>query len=64
MSRRRVDNSIFRKKVLREQTAKRLEEWRSLSPVEQLQALDNRLGAGVGATKQRARLSKLIGSDG
>lgn len=33
--------------------------WRALSATEQLAALDRRLGVGVGATKQRARLAPL-----
>jgi len=33
--------------------------WRALSATEQLAALDRRLGVGVGAKKQRARLAPL-----
>lgn len=40
--------------------AKRLASWQALSPIEQLRALDDRLGPGVGAYKQRKRLQKLI----
>jgi hypothetical protein len=34
----------------------RLEYWRGLSPTAQLADLDRRLGVGVGAVRQRARL--------
>lgn len=37
-------------------SAERLEEWQKRSPKEQLELLDVRLGNGVGAKKQRARL--------
>jgi len=40
---------------------KRQATWAALSPKEQLADLDRRLGAGVGAVKQRARLAKKIG---
>jgi len=36
------------------------EEWAKLTPVQQLAALDKRLGAGEGAKKQRALLAVLI----
>lgn len=39
----------------------RQEEWEKLSPQQQLAELDRRLGKGVGAKKQRARLAKAIG---
>lgn len=35
-------------------------EWRGLSPKDQLQALDSRLGKGVGAVKQRKRIQALL----
>lgn len=38
----------------------RNEEWRSMTPLEQLKDLDNRLGKGLGATRQRAKLGKAI----
>lgn len=34
-------------------------EWRKLTPAQQLADLDARLGVGVGATRQRAKLLKL-----
>ena len=60
MAHRKVDRSHMRRKVLREQTAERTEIWRKLTPQQQLDALDARLGKGVGAVKQRARLIKMI----
>lgn len=44
----------------REEGLKRDAEWASLTPVEQLRDLDRRLGTGLGATRQRARLNALI----
>lgn len=44
----------------REIGEKRNEKWRQLSPQKQLAELDSRLGKGVGAVKQRAKLQKLI----
>lgn len=38
----------------------RAQTWAALSPAKQLAALDARLGKGVGAQKQRARLQALI----
>ena len=35
-------------------------EWQKLSPVQQLTNLDERLGKGLGAAKQRAKLARLI----
>jgi len=45
------------KDVLKREAKERDEYWRKLSPVQQLADLDKRLGLGVGAVKQRARLS-------
>lgn len=42
----------------REDAVKRQEIRNSLSPREQLARLDTRLGKGVGATKERARLER------
>jgi hypothetical protein len=52
----RPDHADFKKK----EAAERQTEWSKLSPVRQLDALDVRLGKGVGAKKQRERLSQLI----
>jgi hypothetical protein len=40
----------------------RQKEWQTLSPKEQLKALDKRLGKGKGAAKQRARLAEKLTS--
>jgi hypothetical protein len=38
----------------------RAKVWGALSPNEQLKVLDDRLGTGKGAKRQRARLAKLL----
>jgi hypothetical protein len=38
----------------------RQKDWESLTPTQQLKAIDLRLGKNVGATKQRARIQKLV----
>lgn len=38
----------------------RLAEWQTLTPMEQMRDLDRRLGVGVGAKRQRAKLSLRI----
>lgn len=35
-------------------------DWRTKSPTEQLAALDRRLGKGIGAKRQRAKLAKAL----
>ena len=52
----RPDKAVAR----RELEAERLEWWRSLTPAKQLSELDRRLGKGVGAQRQRARLQSLL----
>jgi hypothetical protein len=50
-----------RRKAKRRATAEeRQEAWEALTPQQQLVALDNRLGKGVGAKKQRARIQERI----
>jgi len=44
----------------RSEAAERDKAWRRLSPADQLASLNARLGKDIGATKQRARLQKLI----
>lgn len=44
----------------RQEAAERQESWSKLSPRQQLEALDRRLGKCTGAAKQRARLALLI----
>ena len=46
----------------RAEANERQEAWSKLSPTQQLEALDRRLGKGVGAAKQRARIQDLIDS--
>lgn len=49
------------RKVIRKQAAdERAEHWNALSPAKQLSELDRRLGVGIGATRQRARLSAAL----
>lgn len=43
-----------------QEAVERNEAWTKLSPQQQLERLDLRLGKGVGATKQRTRLQRLI----
>ena len=40
------------------ESQERQEQWESLTPLQQLDSLDERLGRGVGAVKQRARILK------
>lgn len=50
-----------RRKQRQEQADRANKQWRSLSPQDQLAALDERLGGvGIGAVKQRARIQAKI----
>lgn len=51
-----------RTEIRRKEARERLEEWQNKTPQQQLNALDNRLGKGLGAAKQRTRLTKKLGS--
>ena len=42
----------------RAEAQERQEQWENLTPGQQLDSLDERLGRGVGAVKQRARILK------
>lgn len=44
------------RKIKQEEASKRAKDWASLTPKQQLEALDLRLGKGMGAKKQRAKL--------
>jgi len=48
------------KQMKREQVAKLAAQRAKLTPAKQLKELDTRLGKGVGAVKERARLAKQI----
>lgn len=50
------------KELRRKEALERQQRWESLTPAQQLEELDKRLGKGVGAKKQRARLERLIKS--
>ena len=54
------EDLLYRKEKRVEEGQERLEYWRGLSPDQQLAQLDKRLGEGVGAVKQRARLTAII----
>lgn len=54
MSKKRLD----RRGVRRIEAEGRLEEYTKLTPAQQIALLDARLGKGVGAEKQRARIAK------
>lgn len=51
------------KQQKRTEAVERDTAWRKLSPVQQLADLDRRLGKGVGAVKQRARLQEKANVD-
>lgn len=50
----------YRKEFLREEAEKRQEARNAREPEQQLALLDSRLGAGIGARKERARLQAMI----
>lgn len=47
----------------RAQANARVEAWRSLSPQQKLKTLDNRLGKGLGAVRQRERIAQELQND-
>ena len=53
-------NRYARKEQARIDDANRVSAWRALSPAQQLASLDGRLGVGIGATRQRAKLAKVL----
>ena len=53
---RRPDKTKFR----REEAKERQEAWNALSPAQKIARLDAKLGAGVGAEDQRARLQEQL----
>jgi len=60
MGQRRINRGRERRDELRARSAERTEIRNKLTPQQQLRALDYRLGKGVGAVKERARLEALI----
>lgn len=55
-----MKNRLDLKEQRRREALARNEEWQKLSPEEQLKELNQRLGVGIGAQKQRARLNKIL----
>jgi hypothetical protein len=53
-------NFTGRTEVRRAEAVQRAEDRATRTPQEQLRILDRRLGAGVGAQKERLKLNKLI----
>lgn len=49
-----------KKSIRRDEANKRAEQRSQLTPQQQLDVLDKRLGVGVGAKKEREKLNKLI----
>lgn len=54
------DYGQARKKRQQLERESRFKKWQSLTPSQQLADLDRRLGKGVGAGKQRARIAEAI----
>lgn len=52
--------SAARRETKRENAEARQRQRDELTPEEQIKILDDRLGVGQGATKERARLAKLM----
>lgn len=48
------------KEQKRKECEARVEKWRLLSPQEKLNVIDQRLGVGIGAKKERAKLAELL----
>lgn len=52
---------VTRRKLEKQEQAKRIQEaYDALSPQDKLQRLDAKLGIGVGAKRQRAKLQALV----
>lgn len=57
---RRINRNAARMETLRKAAKEAEEKWQALSPAEQLKVLDQRLGAGQGAARQRAKIAKAM----
>ena len=51
---------LERKRILHRESEERKVYWDKLTVVQQLEALDKRLGTNLGAKRQRARLRSLL----
>lgn len=56
--------SVLLKDKKRVEAAERQAEWSKLTTAQKIQALDDRLGKGVGAAKGRAKLAALLAKEG
>jgi hypothetical protein len=52
--------NVMQNNIKVQQAQERQDAWDKLTPIQQLAALDKRLGKGVGAKKQRARIMMLM----
>ena len=57
MSRKHLKETMARRRT---EATERQMAYDKLTPAQKLEALDEKLGKGVGAKKQRARLEKLV----
>ena len=60
MGQRRINRGRQRREEQRERAAERTATRDTLTPTQQLRALDYRLGKGEGAAKERGRLEALV----
>ena len=56
--------SVLLKKVKVDEAAARAAEWAKLTTAQKIRSLDDRLGKGEGAVKQRAKLAALLAKEG
>tara|TARA_Y100000034_G_scaffold123777_1_gene171064 strand:- start:1777 stop:2022 length:246 start_codon:yes stop_codon:yes gene_type:complete len=60
MGHRRINRGRQRRHELRERAKVIAEERANRTPIQQIKTLDDRLGVGIGATKERRRLKNLM----